>query len=163
MGGLDEVTAKRRPSLSPAQLVFSLEPPAAPRHIEAELAGLDRMVAAGVARAMREDRRSRYEIGGAVSALLDEDVSKMMLDAYSAEGKEGHNISVHRFLALIAVTEQYDVLDALVRRIGAAVLVGDELHTARVGHLKSQIAELSAELRTVERLARPIKRGSGSR
>lgn len=157
------MTRKRRPSLSTEQLVFTLEPPPAPNRAEAGLAGLDRMVAAGVARALRDDGRSRYEIGGAISALPDEDVSKLMLDAYSAEGRDGHNISVHRFLALIAVTQKYDVLDALIRRIGAAVLVGDELHTARVGHLKSQITELSLELKAAERMARPIIRGTGTR
>jgi hypothetical protein len=39
------------------------------------------------------------------------------------------------------------------------VLVGEEIHTARLGHLKSKIAELTAELKAVERMAAPIVRG----
>ena len=59
---------KRRPSLDPAQLGFTFDPPA-PACEEADLAGLGRVIAAGVSRALREDSRSRQEIAGAMSAL----------------------------------------------------------------------------------------------
>ncbi|KAB2857704.1 MAG: hypothetical protein F9K41_03075 [Sphingopyxis terrae] len=87
-----------------------------------------------------------------MSVLLEDSVTKAMLDAYSAPGKGDHNISFARMLALIAVTNRFDLLDRELREIGAAVLVGEEIHTARLGHLKSKIAELSAELRAVERM-----------
>jgi hypothetical protein len=68
-----------------------------------------------------------------MSDLLDEEVTRFMLDAYASEAREGHNISASRFLALIAVTNRHDILDHILRRIGAAVLVGAEIATARVG------------------------------
>lgn len=148
---------KRRASIDPAQLGFTFDPPA-PARREAELAGLDRVIAAKVALALKEDGRSRFEIAGAVSALLDEDVSKLMLDAYAAESRDQHNISAARFLAFIAVTERFDLLDALLRRIGGAVLVGEELHAARLGHLKAQERALRAEIRKMEQAASPIDR-----
>jgi hypothetical protein len=64
-----------------------------------------------------------------------------------------------RFFALVAVTRRFDLLDALVRKIGAALLVGEEIHTARLGHLKCRIKALQAELQAIERQARPIERG----
>lgn len=151
---------KRRASIDPAQLGFTFDPPA-PARREAELAGFDRTVAASVALSLKEDGRSRFEVAGAVSALLSEDVSKMMLDAYAAEGRDQHNISAHRLLALIAVTERFDLLDALVRRIGAALLVGEELRTARLGHLKAQERALKAEIRKIEAATSPIERERG--
>lgn len=153
------MTRKRRPSLSSDQLVFTFDPPRAPVCSEAELAGLDKMIAACVGRVLREHDKSRYDIAAHMSELLSEDVSKHMLDAYAAEAREDFNISLHRFLALIAVSKRYDVLDALVRRIGAAILVGEEINTARLGHIDRQIAELKAQRKSIESGARPISRG----
>jgi hypothetical protein len=82
-----------------------------------------------------------------------------MLDAYASPARDGHNISFSRMLALVAVTGRHDLLDRELREIGAAVLVGEEIHTARLGHLKSKIAELTAELKAVERMTNPINRG----
>lgn len=148
---------KRRSALDPAQLGFTFEAPV-PASSEADLAGIDRVIAAAVARILRDESRSRAEVAGAMSALLDEEVTKFMLDAYASEARDSHNISAGRFLALVAVAKRYDVLDHVVRKIGAAILVGEEIHTARAGHLRSRIAELTAELKLVERNARPIRR-----
>ncbi len=149
---------KRRASIDASQLGFTFEPPA-PASGAAGLAGLDRVVAATVALILKEDPRSREEIAGAVSALLAEPVTKMMLDAYASEAREDHNISAARLLALVAVTERHDLLDALVRRIGAALLVGGEIATAELGHIDRQIAQLRERRRHVEGMAMPIKRG----
>lgn len=157
------MTKKRRASLTADQLVFSFDPPRAPSCREADLAGLDRVVAAAVSQALGGAGCSRYEIAGKMSGLLDEDVSKQMLDGYAAEARGDFNVSVHRFLALIAVSKRYDILDALVRRIGAAVLVGEEIHTAQLGHIDRQIAELRVQRKTIEAGARPITRGMHGR
>lgn len=150
---------KRRPAFHPAQLGFTFDPPV-PARDEAELAGLERIVAAKVAIALKQDGRSRHEIAGAMSALLDDIVTKPMLDAYASEAREGHNISAARLLAMVAVTERFDLLDALVRRIGAALLVGEELHAARLGHLQAQRARLDQEIKALRGDVRPIERGA---
>lgn len=140
------------------QLAFAFEPPAPATHAAA-LAGIDARTARMIGEALNSDSRPREIIAAEMSILLDEEVSKAMLDAYSAPGKPDHNISWPRMLALIAVTKRYDLLDREMRQIGAAVLVGEEIHTARVGHLKSKIADLQSELREAEKKARPISRG----
>lgn len=149
---------KRRSSLDSSQLGFTFDPPAAAKSA-AGLAGLDRVVAASVAKALKDDPRERHEVAGAISALLDETVTKLMLDAYASEARDAHNISFARGLALFATTERFDLLDSLVRRIGAALLVGEEIHTARLGHLKAQQRALSVEIKKMEQAATPIDRG----
>jgi hypothetical protein len=111
---------KRRPALDPSQLGFTFDEPE-PATGAADLAGIDRLIAAGVARALRDESRSRYEVAFAMSELLDEEVSKLMLDAYASEARDNHNISAGRWLAFVAVTQRYDILDHVLRRIGAAV------------------------------------------
>ena len=147
---------KRQPFLTTAQMAFSFDAPPIPR--AADLAGLDRMIASGVARALKEDSRERHEIAGAVSALLDETVSKQMLDAYASESRDNFNISAGRFFALIAATGRFDILDAVASRAGARVLVGAEITTARLGHIDRQIADLKTERAAIAAIARPISR-----
>lgn len=152
--------AKRSPALDPAQIVFTFDAPS-PATNAADLAGLDRLIAASIARALRDDDRSREQIAAAMSELLGEEVTRFMLDAYASEARDNHNISAGRFLALIAVTSRHDILDHVLRRIGAAVLVGEEIATARAGHLRAAIKRLNEELKLVERQARPIGRVAG--
>ncbi|HEX7821071.1 MAG TPA: hypothetical protein VF463_10680 [Sphingobium sp.] len=149
---------KRRPSFTADQLIFTFDAPA-PARAESSLAGMQKMVAAAVGRILHEDERNRHQIAARMSELLDETVSKSMLDGYSSEAREEFSISFHRLLALIAATDRHDVLDALIRPIGGAVLVGEEIHTAQLGHLDRQIAELRARRKHIEGSARPIGRG----
>lgn len=147
-----------RPRASnPAQLGFTFESPL-PAKAPAELVGLGRVVAGVVSKALKDDPRSRDEVAGALSALLDERVSVDMLNAYASEARDQHSIPLHRALALIAVTDRHDLLDTLVRRIGAALLVGDELRLARLGHLKAQRVRIDDEMRRLRREVAPIER-----
>ena len=135
----------RRSALSIDQLGFTFDPPS-PARAEADLAGIDRMVAATVSRALKDDRRSRDEVAGAMASLLGEDCSRFMLDGYASEARDNFNISVGRFLALIAATERFDLLDRLTRRVGASVLVGEEIALADVADLECRIRDMTAVL-----------------
>lgn len=152
------MAGKRRPSVPPGQFAFTFDVPT-PARGGAALAGLDREIAASVSTMLKEDSRSRFVVAGAVSELLDEDVSKAMLDAYASEAKETHAISAARLLALTAVTDRYDLLDRLTRRIGAALLVGEEILTAELGQIDRQIDQLKQRRRAIAGAAPVISAG----
>jgi hypothetical protein len=154
--------SKRRPAFDAGQLAFSFEP-ASPPAQEGGLFGLDRAVGSAISQILKDDPRSRFEVAGAMSAMLGDEVSKAMLDAYSAEAKDGHNISVARFLALIAQSGRFDVLDALVRRIGAHVVVGEESLTVELGHIETQMERLKARRGVLKRIAPAIQRASAAK
>lgn len=124
-----------------------------------DLAGLGRRASAGCARALKEDGRSREEIAGKMSALLDEEVSKWMLDAYSSESRGEHNVPFHRAAALFLITNRFDICDTLLAPLGARVLVGEEMRAARLGHLMAQRAEIDAQIRELRPVTQPIARG----
>ena len=147
----------KRTATPVAQLGFVFDPPE-PASMPAELAGLERQICRGVGTILQDEPRSRELIAAAMSELLDEDVSKAMLDAYASAAREGHKVPMSRFLALVAVCNRHDLLDLIVRQIGAAVLVGEEVHTARLGHIDRHIARLKAERHTIAGLA-PMIRG----
>lgn len=148
---------KRKPALDPRQIGFTFEAPIPPRRAS-DLAGLERQVSSAVGFAIKHDPRSREEIAGAISALLGEEVTRWMLDSWSAESKNQHAISAARLMALIAVTNRFDLLDALVRRVGASLLVGEEIHVARLGDIDRRIADLRAERNTLQKYATPLGR-----
>lgn len=153
---------KRRAAFDQQQLGFTFEP-ALPAEGDGALAGLERFVASSISQMLKDDPRSRFEIAGGVSAFLYQDVSKAMLDAYSAESKDGHNISVARFLALIAETQRYDILDLIVRRIGCTLVVGEEVFTVELGHIQTQIDRLQARQKVLKGQAPPIRSMGGRR
>lgn len=119
---------------------------------------MDSRVARVVGEALNGDARTREVIAAEMSVLLDAEISKLMLDAYASPARGEHNISFARFCALVAVTNRFDLLDRELREIGAAVLVGDEIHAARLGHLKAEKARLDRLIRDAERVAQPIDR-----
>ena len=141
----------------PDQIAFAFE---TPRVAEGDgaLAGLEIQICGAVETILNSDPRKREVIAAEMSVLLGEEVSKPMLDAYSSPAREGHKVIMSRFLALVAVCNRHDVLDRLLRPIGAAVLVGEEVHTARIGQIDAQIQRLNDERRRLKATA-PLIRG----
>lgn len=141
----------------PDQFGFAFDPPkkaSAP----ASLAGLERQICEAAGVILASCGQSRAIIAGQMSDILGEEISRLMLDAYASPAREGHKVPMSRFLALVAVTNRFDVLDQVLRAIGAAVLVDDEVHTALIGQLELQIAESQRRLRELKAKA-PLIRG----
>lgn len=149
--------AKRNPAFDDAQMALGFEPLPTIAS-DGMLAGLDRQVSSAVSRMMKDDERDRFDLAAAMSRLLDADVSKSMLDKYSSETSEEHNISAGRFMALVAATGRYDVLEALLRKIGCALVVGEEVLTVELGHVQAQIERLQERQRHLKKAAPAIRR-----
>lgn len=146
-----------KPHVSANQFAFTFEAPQ-PATLPAALAGVDARIARTVAEILKHDARDRSVIAAEMSVLLSSQVSKAMLDAYASPAREEHNISFARMLALIAVSNRFDLLDRECRAIGAAVLVGDEIYTAEIGHLDSEISKLQERRKGLARMHPTITR-----
>ena len=147
--------AKTRASID--QFAFTFDAPQ-PATLPAALAGMDARIARTGAQALKDDGRDRGSIAIEMSQLLAEEVSKAMLDAYASPARDGHNISFSRMAALIAATNRFDLLDRELRASGAAVLVGDEIYTAEIGHIDSEISKLQQRKKDLSRLHPTITR-----
>ncbi|RIA44074.1 hypothetical protein DFR49_2311 [Hephaestia caeni] len=148
--------AKRR---SPDERQFDLFTASRPMNGPAALAGVEAWIAAEVGIMLKEDSRSREEIAGAMSAIMAEDVSRWMLDAYASPARDGHNISFGRALALMAVSQDHALIEEAVHRLGGRILWGEEILAARLGHLQAQRARIDAEIKQLRGRAQPIERG----
>ena len=140
----------------PDQIGFDFTAPAPAKGV-AELAGLERQINSLVGTILNSDPRSRYEIAAKMSELLDEDVSKAMLDAYASPAREDHKVPASRLWALINVTDRQDLLRPLLEKIGIGALIGAEVTTARIGHLQQLIKNAQAEMKEISKLAQPIR------
>ena len=127
----------------------------------ASLAALERQISIAVSDILHAEPRSRTVIAAEMSDFLDDEVSRAMLDAYASQAREGHKVPMSRFFALVAVTNRHDVLDRLVRHIGGAVLVGEQIQTARLGDIDRRIEQLKKERREVAATAPVIHRRRG--
>lgn len=143
----------------PGQLPFDFAAPAPAKGV-AELAGLERQINAMVGTILASDGRPREVIAAEMSVLLDDHVSKAMLDAYSSPARPDHKVPASRLFALLVVTDRQDLLDPIMRKIGAALLVGEEVKTARMGHLQQLIRQAQAEMRSLGVDAPTIREGN---
>lgn len=143
----------------PGQLGFDFTAPSPAKGVAA-LAGLERRISATVGTILASDQRPREVIAAEMSVLLDDEVSRAMLDAYSSPARSDHKVPMSRFLALLVVTSRQDLLDPLLREVGAALLVGDEVKTARLGQIEMLLAELQEERRALKGDTTKIREGS---
>jgi len=148
---------KKRPSSS-AQIMLALGSQF-PEATDGMLKDSDRDVAQAVARILKEDDRPRIEMAASMTAILGADVSKAMLDAYASEARTTHNISLGRFLALVAVTRRYDVLGDLLGKIGAKIVVGEELIHLELGLLEAELAHKRRRGSNLRRLLASVETG----
>lgn len=149
---------KRKPAFDSGQLDLGFGVPEAAT-TDGALVSLPRETASAVATILRGETRNRYDIAAAMSALLDDEVSKLMLDAYASEAREGHRISFDRMLVLIVATGRYDVLRALIRKIGGDLTVGEEVLLTEIGHLEAEKRHRDQRLRTLKSIVEPMTRG----
>jgi hypothetical protein len=149
--------AKAKPH--PGQLPFDFAAPAPAKGV-AELAGLERQIAELVGTVLASCGRPREVIAAEMSVLLNDTVSKSMLDAYASGARPDHKVPASRLFALLVVTDRQDLLDPIMRKLGAALLVGDEVRTARLGQVETLLQQLQDERRRLRNETTPIREGN---
>lgn len=116
---------------------------------ERELENFDKLISSAVARCLKEDADTRAEIAVMLSHLSSEDISVAMLDAYASEARREHKIPASRFLALIAITRRFDILDAVLREIGGKALDRSDARIFRIGKYYVENINATRDLQAV--------------
>jgi hypothetical protein len=102
---------------------------------------------AAISEALRRCPLSRYQVAARMSELKGVEITKSMLDSWTAESKEQHRFPatyLNAFCAAVGSTEPFEML---ARPIGLFVLPGPEALRAEIQRIDEEIGRKQAEKR----------------
>lgn len=91
----------------------------------------------------------RYEVAMQMSKLLGRDISKHVLDAYTAESRENHMPPIDTAMAFDMATEGMSILNFYAQMLGARLVVGRENLNWQLGKLEHMREELAKQIKQV--------------
>ena len=113
-----------------------------------------------MARAIRECPFDRAEVAARMALYLGvPSISKGVLDTYTAESKEGHDISLVRFKAFVRATGAVWLWDELVSDDGLTLLEGEEVRLAEIGYWQQEIELAKAKYKALKAAHVQVRRG----
>lgn len=98
----------------------------------------------------------RYEIASQASRLSGKDVSKLMLDGYTAESREDFNIPLWLAPVIESVCCSTRLTEWLVDMRGGRFLVGAETLDAEIGRISAKVDTATTQLKQLRELRRRI-------
>ncbi len=128
-----------------------------PADLESPAMDLKVRIANAMSRAMKACQFDRYEVGARMSRIIGREVSKHMLDAYSAPSKDTHVPNLEFCIAFDTATEQNELLNLYASLRGCGVLVGEETLRAELGKLDMQEEAIRARKRELKNYLRGRK------
>jgi len=112
-----------------------------------------------MAQAIRECPHDRPVIAARMAQYLGlPAISRSTLDAYTAESKASHDISLVRFKAFVRATGATWLWDLVVCEEGLLILEGDEARLAEIARLQQEQRDLARQLKTLRAVPVVIKR-----
>lgn len=111
-----------------------------------------REVAHQVSGLLAASGQSRYQVAARMSELAGRDISKYMLDAYSAESREAYNLPLWEVPALEVACGGHALTAWLAAKRGARLLVGRDALDAELGKLERLRDEASRKIKELKRV-----------
>ncbi len=101
--------------------------------------------------ALKQTSKSRYEVCARMSELIGCEISISMLNAWTAESREGWRFPFAYAIPFEIACETFCLTEFMARQRGCKVYAGDEVRQAEIGRLESQMEELAAKLKTLKK------------
>ena len=105
-----------------------------------------------LAEALKRCAHDRHAVAAEMSRLTGRDVSKSMLDAYTAESRSDHNFPFRYAAAFETVTGSFGLTNLLAAARGCKVFVGKEALLADLGRIETMELELRQQRATLKQL-----------
>lgn len=128
--------------------LFEPPMPAAPMPVSMDFR---RQVSALVAQVLKDCPEDRYTVSARMGALTGREVSKLMLDGYTAESREAFNVPLYLVPALETATGSHLLSQWLASSRGGRLLLGRDVINAEIGRLQRQQKTTSEQLRRLLR------------
>lgn len=108
---------------------------------------VDRPFREAISEALRQSPLSRYQVAARMSELTGTDITKTMMDSWTAESKEQHRFPAIFLPAFCEAVGSNEPLKMLGNLIGAFVLPGPEALRAEIKRIEEDIARKQNEKR----------------
>lgn len=118
------------------------EIPTAPDLIGGSL-DMDTQIRHALSDMLKRCTKDRYQVAAEVSRLIGREVSKNMLDAYTAESRSEYNLPTQYIVAIEVATESYALTNLISSKRGGKFLVGEEALLAELGRIQREKSALS--------------------
>ncbi len=105
----------------------------------------DDVLRALVSEALKKCSLSRYMVAARMSELTGHEITKMMLDSWTAESKENHRFPAIFIPTFCKVVNNYDVLTFLCEKAGTFNMTGQMAIRAEIQQIAEGIAKQKAE------------------
>lgn len=99
------------------------------------------------ASALKRCSMSRWEVAGKMSHLLGCEITKFMLDAWTAESKDGHRFPAEYLPAFCQVTGDREALTALAEAAGLFAMPGPDALRSEIQKLDEEAKRINSEKR----------------
>jgi len=119
---------------------------------------IDRAFREKVSEVLRQCPLSRYQVAARMSELVGQDITKSMLDSWTAESKEQHRFPAVFLPAFCAAVGSTELLMMLGTPCGAFVLPGPEALRAEIKRIEEEILAKQAEKRKREIFLKEMER-----
>lgn len=125
------------------------EIPLAPAPIGGSLK-FDKEVAHVLSAALKDTPKSRYDVAARMSELTGDQITKEMLDAWTAESKKLWRFPFEYSAAFEVACETNCLQELLCRKRGSRILVGDETLFAELGRIQQKQTDLADRAKRIK-------------
>lgn len=92
----------------------------------------------------------RYEVAARMSRLLDREISKHILDAYTAESREDHIPPIDTAIAFDVATDGFALINLYSSKLGARIMVGKDALGAEIVKLERVREEAAKKIKQLK-------------
>ncbi len=117
---------------------------------------LDLQIRELVTESLKETSLSRYQVAGHLSAALGRDVSKSVLDSYSAESKADHKLPAAYVPALAVITGDCAIVRLLCEEIGGAFIPDRVALRMELEHIEGEKRDLRHREQIIKRMLQAL-------
>ena len=94
--------------------------------------------------------RSRYDLAARMSELTGEEITKAMIDSWTAESKDRHRFPLEYTPAFEVACDSHDLQRLICSKRDTALLVGDERELATLGRTVVEKVKINEEERRLK-------------
>ncbi len=116
-----------------------------------------------LSQALRGTPYKRWEIAGRMGEYAGAEITESMLNAWTAESKEGHRFPLEFLPAFCRATGDYTLIEKVVRACGCYLIQSEEVAHLELGRITESKKQLAQRERQVNYYLQLMRRDTGSK